>query len=327
MKKSKNNIADFVNAATHLEVDEFSSSTLELAEDLKYVFSLGDPSRGKSELIFECGKAFNINRQTLLPFAMAAELMMASAMNDDDIIDGNELRYGEKPLYLLKGVPAAMMVSGYMYGLLFSILKKYRPATTSEFFAGYLKAENLLVEYFRLMHDGQYSTTREVNFQSYGLCDLHNLAFKKAGLLYQFCLSVPAYLAGIDAAELEEFGCKLGIAIQFQSDIRDFIKNPDDPDKPDLRFEDYLTGQPNLVMLIAKEHLRGAEKTWLIESWSRKKEKNCNKMVALIEKSNATKTSIAYLQEKQVELKKIIGQFSKYGSLYNFFRNLLKNLC
>lgn len=309
---TKYSSTDYINQKVLSEIAAFTADNKQLKKDIEYVFSIGVPHRGKTALMFACGEALSVNLNTLTPFAIVAELMMAVAMNDDDIIDGNDSRYGREPLYKIVGVNRAMMVTCYMYALIFSILEKHRPTISDDKFATYTKSEALLTEYFRLMHEAQYITTsKKFNYANFSLNDLRNLAYKKASVLFEFCTSVPAYFANVDTSYFKKFGSVYGIAVQYKSDIRDFKFDPNDTDKNKLRLEDYYTGQPNLVLLFATQSniLSQEDRDWLIKTWSNPvpvDDKTSKMVFNLVTQSMAIEHASARMQEIKTELESYI---------------------
>lgn len=330
---NKYSSTEYINQKTLAEIAAFTGNNGQLRADIEHVFSIGVPHRGKTSLMFEFGKALSVDQEKLTPFAIGAELMMAAAMNDDDIIDNNDLRYGKPPLYITRGVPTAIMVTGYMYALIFSILKKYRPEPSSKIFNHYLKAEEALLEYFLVMHEAQYlTTTQGFDYESFTLDDLRNLAQKKASLLFQFCTSVPSYLASIPTSDFEAFGNLYGIAVQYKSDIRDFKFDPNDTDKNKLRLEDYYTGQPNLVLLftVKSEELEREDHEWLTKTWSRPNqsasEETNEKVFDLILQSGALEAAGAHMLEIKKELESYIAKFPT-EELKSYLTKLVIGVC
>jgi len=288
------------------EIDYFLSDQPELKVDVEYAYKIAIPDRPKAYLMIEFAKVLGVETEKIMPFIITADLMMAAAMNDDDIIDDNDERCEKPSLWKIKGINSTIMVTGYMYGLIFSILKKYRPETSSVDFGAYQKSENLLLDYFRVMHIGQYRTTISANsLIDFTLDDLEKLAEQKASLLFQYCSAVPAYFANKHIKELESFGYQLGIVRQYISDIQDFLEIPGDIYKQGVRMEDYFTHQPNLVLVIVgrSDKLSSEEKGWFYDNWKIKVvEENksivTKKVVEMIAKTQA-------IEEAKKELKKI----------------------
>lgn len=260
-----------INDEVQKEIDYFLNDQPALKADVAYAYKIGVPDRPKAYLMIEFAKILSVNTERIMPFIITADLMMAAAMNDDDIIDDNDERCGEPALWKIKGVNSTMMVTGYMYALIFSILKKYRPEPSNTDFIPYQKSENLLLDYFRAMHIAQYKTTMSARLLAdFTLDNLEELAAQKAGLLFQYCSAVPAYFANTFVRDLETFGYQLGIARQYISDIQDFLEIPGDSYKQGTRMEDYFTHQPNLILLLVgrSEKLSDEERKWFYHNWT-----------------------------------------------------------
>lgn len=306
------------------EVEYFLKNEPELKADVEYVFKIGIPDRPKAYLMLEFAKALNVEEKRIMPFVMVSDLMMAAAMNDDDIIDDNSERCGEPSLWKIKGVNSTIMVTSYMYALIFSILKRYRPDPSDKDFAAYQKSENLLVDYFRVMSVAQYKTTRSAqSLEKFTLKDLEALATQKASLLFQFCSAVPAYFASKHVKESEDFGYQLGIVRQYVSDAHDFLEVPFEHDynkkgvgEHGARMEDYFTHQPNLILLLTgtSDKLNAEEKTWFYKNWidpiaEKDKDEVTKKVVKLVQKVNAIEAAKEVLKNIKTKLEKSLSVF------------------
>ncbi|OHA33719.1 MAG: hypothetical protein A2928_01960 [Candidatus Taylorbacteria bacterium RIFCSPLOWO2_01_FULL_45_15b] len=323
--------ADFINKKVQKEIIFFLKDESELKADVEYVFKIAMPDRPKAYLMLQFAKALKVKEEKIMPFVMVADLMMAAAMNNDDIIDDNAERCGEKVLWKVKGINLTIIVTDYMYALIFSILKKYRPNIGHADFPAYQKSENLLLDYFRIMNIAQYNTTvSSRSLAKFTLKDLENLATKKASLLFQFCTVVPAYFANQYVEDLENFGYQLGIARQYISDIQDFMKVPGDNYKDGMRMEDYFTHQPNLVLILigTSEKLSVEEKKWFYKNWTNSvSEKDrgsiTTKVVQFVRKTDAILEAKKVLKKIQKKLKKSLSnlpneEFKKNMSKWAF---------
>lgn len=276
------------------EINYFLENESDLKSDIEYVFNISIPDRPKAYLMLQFANVLGVEKEKIMPFVLVSDLMMAAAMNDDDIIDNNPERCGEVALWKMRGINSTIMVTGYMYALIFSILKKYRPSVDNTDFLSYQKSEDLLLDYFRTMHIAQYNTTRSRELDKLGLADLEILASEKASLLFQFCCAAPAYFAGIYESDLEKFGYDLGIARQYISDIQDFMAVEGDSYKDSIRMEDYFTHQPNLVLVLTgiSKNLDKEETDWFYKNWKRdipdsERESTTEKVMSLINKAES----------------------------------------
>lgn len=297
---------NFINKKVQAEIDYFLKDEPTLKIDVEYVYKIGIPDRPKAYLMLQFAKVLNVDQERIMPFIMVADLMMATAMNDDEIIDDSTERCGETTLWKIKGVNTTITVTGYMYALIFSILKKYRLNINNPDFNAYQKSENLLLDYFRVMNIAQYKTTVSAqSLATFTMNDLEKLATQKASLLFQFCSAVPAYFANTFVKELENFGYQLGIARQYISDVQDFMVVTGDNYKNGARMEDYFTHQPNLILLLTgtSNKLNAEEKSWFYNNW-----------INLVSKNNRNAVS-----------KKVIEFISKTGAI-NKAREKLKKI-
>jgi len=305
-----------INDKVQKEFDYFLKEEPSLKADVEYVWKIGIPDRPKAYLMLEFAKVLGVDEKRIIPFAMVADLMMAAAMNDDDIIDDNDKRCGEPSFWKIKGANSTIMVTSYMYALIFSILKKYRPTIDDPDYSAYQRSENLLMDYFRTMGIAQYRTTVSANLLSkLTLNDLEKLATQKASLLFQFCSAVPAYFSGKYVKDMEDFGYQLGIVRQYVSDAHDFLEVPSEFDYnkksagvDSARMEDYFTHQPNLILVLTgiSNKLSLEEKEWFYRNWAnsiQEGDKNTvmKKVIQLVHKTGAigeAKKVLAKIKEK-----------------------------
>lgn len=313
---------NFINKKVQEELGYFLKDEPILKADVEYVFKIGVPDRPKAYLMLEFARVLGVDQERVMPFVIVSDLMMAAAMNDDDIIDDNGERCGEPSLWKIKGINSTIMVTGYMYALIFSILKRHRPSTSDSDFVAYQKSESLLLDYFRVMNTAQYKTTiSAASLRTFTLNDLENLAIQKASLLFQFCSAVPAYFANNMVKDSEDFGFQLGIVRQYVSDAHDFLEVPPEHDynkkgvsAGSARMEDYFTHQPNLILLLTgtSNKLNGEEKEWFYKNWvdpvSEKDRQAVTKKVAeLVKKAGAIGEAKTVLKKIQEKLKKSLS--------------------
>ena len=302
-------INDFVNQ----KIDAFVREK-ELNSFVKYIYKFGTPKREKTYLITQIGKALGYeNEKTLFPFAAAAELFMASALNADDSIDGNKMRYGGKTLWLTLGKDKTHIISNYIYGLLFEILKKYRPKTKPGQ-ERYQKLHDVLANYFFVMHYAQYRTmslARQLN--KFTLKKLEKLARQKASILFEFCAYAPALFANKHIDKMREFGRLFGVALQYSSDMRDFVKlkRGNEKDKSKIRYEDLYTHQPNLVLVLTAQSkkITKRDKDFFLKTWMTIRNKNVElekKIFSIIQKSDSIEKSKEVLNKIGDDLIKLI---------------------
>ncbi len=310
MKFEKFDSTDMDNFALR-EIDSFVADK-ELNNLIKHVYLKLVPRREKTYLIAQIGKALGVTEEkTLFPFAAAAELMMGAAMNADDSLDNNESRYGEETLWLRLGKDKTHILSNCIYGLIFEILKKYR-LKNAENSSEYEELTDMLLDYFFTMHQVQYETMSSAQrLKSFDLLGMEQLAYKKAGILFEFCASVPAIITNTHRDEMKELGKLFGVALQYASDTRDFIFDADEVDKKEIRYEDLYTHQPNLILTLTlqSQKITEDEKRFFLETWTsiedvdKDKEK---KVYEIIQKSESIESAKKELQKLGEKLKAII---------------------
>ncbi len=320
-----------INNFVNQEIDSFIHEE-ELNSFVKYVYKIGTPKREKTYLITQIGKAFGYeDEKTLFPFAAAAELMMASAMNADDSVDDNKIRYGNETLWLTLGKDKTHIISNYIYGLLFEILKKYRPKTKPEQ-ETHQKLYDVLMDYFFVMHRAQYSTmSLGQQLENFTLEDLEELAERKASILFEFCTCVPALLTNKFVDEMKKFGRLFGIALQYSSDVRDFVKRGNESDKSEMRWEDLYTHQPNLILVLTAQSttIKNQDKDFFLKTWMTIQNKDVEvekSIYSVIQKSGSVEKSKEVLNKIGDNLTNLLGVLPKEDVRLDLV-NLVDRVC
>ena len=163
------------------------------------------------------GQAFDLKLESLAPFARAVELVHASTLAHDDVIDNADHRRGKPSINIVSSNKRAVLAGDYLLAyVLEEVAKQGR--------------NDIVVELARVIGDlAEGEWVQLENAQNNALTWQHvtDAASKKTGSVLRWCSIVPALLA--EAPEnvvnsARNFGEKLGIAFQLTDDILDIVR-------------------------------------------------------------------------------------------------------
>ncbi len=153
------------------------------------------------------------NREEVMDFAVATELIHTATLIHDDIYDGAKLRRGVQTLHEKHGLDHAIIGGDFLFVMGFGIGGRYEEKivrimaeTCAAIAAGELK---------QIQHISDLSTTPE---------DYYEIVRGKTAGPFASACECAAIIAGAsdsDALTLREFGMELGIAFQLVDDILD----------------------------------------------------------------------------------------------------------
>lgn len=310
-------------------LDKDNQFPTDLKEHFWYIFETNAPRREKTFLMLQSGEIFGVPQKELVPFAAAAELLLAAAFNADESIDGNTIRFGNKTLWTKIGKDETHIISNNMYGLIFDmfVARGYFDNENSR------KAFTLLLSYFTKMHIGQYQTmTVSQKLRAFSMDDMYTLAFQKAGLLFSYTFATPAILSeSSHVATAKKFGELFGIALQYSSDIRDFWKMPGELDKKEVRMEDFKTHQPNLVLVLTAQskNISSADREIFLDLWEKgsdTSEATTKKILAIIEQSDAIPEAFGVMKKLHQELLEHLQILPNHDA-HEGIRDLVNRVC
>ncbi|MCH8150480.1 MAG: polyprenyl synthetase family protein [Planctomycetes bacterium] len=197
----------------------------------------------------------------LKKLAVAVECFHKASLIHDDIEDNDDLRYGQKTLHALHGVPVALNVGDFLLG------EGYRLIGELD-----VPAEQT-AEMLRIAAAGHLTLSRG---QGAELCwandpqplsslEVLDIFRQKTAPAFEVALRLGAVYAGADEevhTALSEYSEALGIAYQIRDDLEDFTGESDSNDLADLR--------PSLLLAIAQKRAKGEPAKQLISSlWRR----------------------------------------------------------
>jgi octaprenyl-diphosphate synthase len=186
-------------------------------------------------LTFVMGDFFDISHDTIAPYGRAVELVHASTLAHDDVIDNATSRRGEPSINEVSSNKRAVLAGDYLLAfVLADVSKRGR--------------NDIVVELANVIADlaeGEWIQLENIDKASVAREDVDLVALKKTGSVLRWCCAVPALLANSSEEVVQlakQFGEKLGVAFQMTDDVLDFLR------KDEAAFADLKNGVINSVI-------------------------------------------------------------------------------
>ncbi len=216
------------------------------------------------------------NREEILDFAVATELIHTATLIHDDIYDGAKLRRGVQTLHEKHGLDHAIISGDFLFVMGFGLGGRYEEKivrimaeTCAGIAAGELK---------QIKHISDLSTTPE---------DYYEIIRGKTATPFASGCECAAIIAGAsdkDALNLREFGLELGIAFQLVDDILD-LTGDERMGKP--RGTDVHDGKMTLPIIHALTLLHGEPRRNLSEVLAEFSDNRWDELEALLEEGDS----------------------------------------
>jgi geranylgeranyl pyrophosphate synthase len=198
--------------------------------------------------------------------AMAMEAFHKASLAHDDIEDDDEFRYGHQTLHRKHGVSTAINVGDYLLGLGYRMIANEGGSLPCEAVTAILKR---LSEAHVKLSEGQGAeliwrdeARKEISLQPIDALKIYAL---KTAPAFEAALYAGVRLAG-PADKYEEtiasFSRHLGVAFQIVNDLKDWTT---DLQNKRVVGQDALAMRPTLLLALALEAARGAEREELIQ--------------------------------------------------------------
>ncbi|UCB42228.1 MAG: polyprenyl synthetase family protein [Dehalococcoidales bacterium] len=220
-----------------------------LAELLEYSL-IGGGKKIRPILALLSAKSYNYNIDTLMPIAMAVELLHLATLMHDDTIDNSAVRWGRPTVNKLWGTEQAVLLGDYLF------------AQTGELVArtDNLRVIKLLPLTLMIITSGEIAQSQSAfELKQARKNYLHRIASKTAAL---FVMATESGAILSEAPEegveiMREYGHNLGIAFQIVDDILDFIGTEEEMGKP--VGSDLSQGTLTLPAMLLLEHYPGKD--------------------------------------------------------------------
>lgn len=178
-------------------------------------------------LTFLMGDLFDVPHERLARFAKVVEMVHASTLAHDDVIDNADVRRGNPSINMIASNKKAVLAGDY---LLAHCLME-----TSE--SGRNDIVRELATVIGDLAEGEWLQLENSENRTLLQQDVERVALKKTGSVIRWCCAVPAMLADADeetVAMSRRLGEAIGIAFQMTDDILDF-KRQDGAEFADLK--------------------------------------------------------------------------------------------
>jgi octaprenyl-diphosphate synthase len=199
---------------------------------------LGGGKRARPMLVKIFGDTLGVPEAKLVDAAVAAELIHASSLLHDDVVDNGMFRRGRPTVNARWGNIVAVMSGDLLLSGALLKLSAFDPALTREALSTVAEMTRAAID--EVQARGNLDLTLE---------ELKAIGEGKTGSLFGFCGKAAALVAGDhDAAKrFDAFGRRIGVAFQMADDIRDISGT--DEGKP--QYADLQSRTPNLPVVLA----------------------------------------------------------------------------
>jgi geranylgeranyl pyrophosphate synthase len=168
-------------------------------------------------MTFMVADLFQLNHAEVAPYARFVELVHASTLAHDDVVDNADVRRGEASINAVASNKTAVLAGDY---LLAYVLQEI--ASTGR--------NDLVIEMARIIADlaeGEWLQIENGNAAHLKWTDIESVALHKTGSVLRWSFSAPALLSNMDAPFIQKcrrLGEAVGIAFQLTDDILDFVR-------------------------------------------------------------------------------------------------------
>ncbi len=198
-------------------------------------------------MTFLMGDLFGLSHEEVGPYSRAVELVHASTLAHDDVIDNADVRRGNPSINALSSNKQAVLAGDYLLAfVLGDMSRRGRNDIVNELSA--IIGDLAEGEWLQIENQAKTDLTRE---------DVERVALKKTASVLRWCCVIPAMLHNAPPEEVhlaKQFGEAMGIAFQLTDDILDF-KRRDGAEMQDLK-----NGVINAVIFeLMSAHQNGAQ--------------------------------------------------------------------
>ena len=200
---------------------------------------------------------------SILHTAMSIETFHKASLVHDDIEDGDAFRYGDDTLHRKYGIPTAINVGDYLVGMGYRLVSRNRKTLGGDKAADILET---LAESHQRLSEGQGTELiwRDSKDKCLKPIDALRIYALKTAPAFEAAIMSGLRLAGPtdDYAEpVRGFSRNLGVAFQILNDLKDW--ELDDDNKRSLG-ADLLGGRPTILLALALEGLKEADRNELV---------------------------------------------------------------
>lgn len=191
-------------------------------------------------LCFLVGEMYGLDGSTISPYARAIEMVHASSLAHDDVIDQATTRRGKPSINKISSNKKAILAGDYLLAQVIVDLSQMENIAIIQSLAQVLKD----------LSEGEWLQLSYIESQRViTLVETEEIAKRKTASVIEWCCGCPAELAHATPAScsaIKAFGEALGLAFQIKDDMLDFIGTSQSENSKD-KFLDLKNGQINHV--------------------------------------------------------------------------------
>ena len=268
------------NDLTLLEAELLSviDSPEQLITDISQHLVEAGGKRLRPALYYMCARTKECNNETLMPVAVAIELIHMATLVHDDVIDNSTTRRGRPTANSCWGNHSSVLIGDYLFSKAFSLI-------ANRVSNNMLK---VLTDVVCSMCEGEINQNRSTFDADQGEKQyLGRIAQKTADFLAASCElgSLAANLPSADVEALREYGYSIGMAFQITDDILDITASSEQIGKP--AGNDLRQGIVTLPVIYALEHSPDRAELRKIVQTSNMSEEDIKRGLAIITETEA----------------------------------------
>lgn len=220
----------------------------ELYKASRYLVDAGG-KRLRPAVLILAAEAVGSNLKTVLPAAVAVELVHNFTLIHDDIMDRDDVRRGRPAVHKIWGEAGAILAGDTLYSKAFEILSKVENEPVR-----ILKCMDVLSKTCTEICEGQWLDMDFEKREKVSKSGYIEMVEKKTSVLYAAAAKIGALLGGASdevAEALSEYGRLIGIGFQMYDDVLDMVSPEEVLGK--VRGSDLMEGKHTLIVIDAFE--------------------------------------------------------------------------
>lgn len=218
----------------------------ELYKAARYLPDAGG-KRLRPATVILAAEAVGSDLQTVLPAAVAVELVHNFTLMHDDIMDRDDVRRGMPAVHVKWGEPAAILAGDTLYSRAFEIITRMDNDPVR-----IVKCIDILARTCTEICEGQWLDVEFEHKDMVSEKEYIQMVEKKTAVLYGAACKIGALLGGSSlevAEQMYEFGRMIGIGFQIYDDVLDIVTPEEVLGK--VRGSDIMEGKKTLIAIHA----------------------------------------------------------------------------
>ena len=218
----------------------------ELYKASRYLVDAGG-KRLRPAVLILAAEAVGSNLKSVLPTAVAVELVHNFTLIHDDIMDKDDIRRGMPAVHKIWGEAGAILAGDTLYSRAFQIMSKVENEPIR-----ILKCIDILSKTCTEICEGQWLDIEFEKRERVTECEYIEMVEKKTSVLYAAAAKIGALLGGASdevAEALSEYGRLIGIGFQMYDDVLDMVTPQEVLGK--VRGSDLMEGKHTLIVIDA----------------------------------------------------------------------------